>query len=74
VRKKVRLTIPAHIIDEPIIYIIVSKYNLKPNIIEASFEAESEGDVLLDLEGLAGDVEKALLYLKELDIRVEEVD
>ena len=70
--KQVKLTIPPSQIDEPIIYQIVTRYNLKPNIIEASFEREKEGHILLALEGTPVDVEKGLLYLKELDISVEE--
>ena len=71
--KKLKLVIPARRIDEPIIYKIVSAYNLKPNIIEASFEPDAEGRVKLSLEGTPADVEKGLLYLKELDIEIEEL-
>ena len=73
-RKRLKLSIPSKRIDEPIIFKIVTTYNLKPNILEAQLEPEQSGHVMLELDGNPVDVERGILYLKELDILVEDLD
>lgn len=51
---------------------MVSTYKLIPNIKEANLSAEEGGSVLLEIDGLPADIERGILFLKELDIRVDD--
>lgn len=72
-KKTLRLQIPPTLVNEPIIYKIVTLYKLIPNIVEANLDTDHLGEVIVELEGAPVDVERALLYLKELDIYVETI-
>lgn len=71
--KILRLTIPPALVNEPIIYKMITQYNLIPNILEARLDGNSLGEVLIRIEGAPIDVERGILYLKELNIEVETV-
>ena len=73
-KKKLRLTLPVDAVNQPIIYSIVTKYHLKPNILEANLISGQTGKVTLEIEGALVDVEKAILYLQEHDIIVETLE
>ncbi|RME92645.1 MAG: hypothetical protein D6767_02725 [Candidatus Hydrogenedentota bacterium] len=73
-KRLLRLTIPSTVAKRPIIYEIVTKYNLKPNIIEADLAEDHTGKVILELDGQPIDLERGILYLKELDIEVESLE
>ncbi len=73
-RKRLKLTIPPALVDEPIIYKMITQYNLVPNIIEARLDGDSLGQVLIQIDGAPIDVERGILYLKELDIEIEQIE
>ncbi len=72
-QKKIRLYIPPDKVREPIIFKMVTKYNLEPNVIEANIHQGSIGEVLLELNGTPVDIESGILFLRELDIKLEEM-
>lgn len=72
-KKILRLYIPKKLVDEPVIYKMITTYNLKPNIINASLKEQQAGEVLLEIEGTPADVERGILYFKEKDIRIEDL-
>lgn len=71
-KKVLRLIIPPTKVREPIIFQMVNRYQLRPNILDAEVHKGSIGEVLLEIEGTPIDIEKGVLYLRELDIKIEE--
>ena len=71
--KKLKLKIPAALVNEPIIYKMVTLYEVVPNILEAKLNPHANGEVLLELNGTMDNIEKGNLYLKELNIEIIEM-
>jgi len=66
-KKIVELTIPAKLKDEPIIYTIYKKFEIIPNIIEASFSS-ANGWAIISFEGSEEELDRLFVYLQEKDI------
>lgn len=66
---KIELSIPNELKDVPIIYYLGSKFDLIPNIIEASFSTDV-GWAVLVLDGKESEINKALDYLKSKKITI----
>lgn len=71
--KRLRLKIPANLIKEPIIYKMVTKFDIVPNILSARIDTDSEGEVEIELKGTPSNLEHGLEFLKKLDIDVKEL-
>lgn len=72
-KKRIKLTFPQHLIKEPVIFTMAKKYNVMPNIRRARV-TETVGEMVLELEGLAEDLEKGIQFLREQGIEVELVE
>jgi len=70
--KKLKLRIPAKLIKEPIIYKMVTQYNVVPNILTAHLDKDSEGEVVIEIKGTPENVEKGIEYLRQLKIEIWE--
>jgi len=70
--QRIRLRIPKHYHQEPVISLLVSQYHLTVNIVAAILGANANGDGWfdLDLKGSHASIEAALTYLDELDLEV----
>jgi NIL domain. len=66
---KVELSIPGELKNEPIIYLLGNKFEIIPNIIEASFSTDV-GWAVLVLEGKETEIDKALEYLRSKKITI----
>ena len=73
VERKVFLTFPAKLVKEPIIYNIGQTYDIVVNIRGASVSDEI-GLVAIVLDGEEAEVEKALQYLRENDVKIEPIE
>ena len=71
ISRRVVLHFPSKLIDQPIISNTVKRYNLEFNILKASIAPPEGGLLVVELQGGKKDVEEALAYLKELNIRIE---
>ncbi|MCB1147201.1 MAG: NIL domain-containing protein [Leptospiraceae bacterium] len=71
-KKVLKLTIPAKLVNEPIIYRMVTQYDLIPTILQANLGKDSTGEVILQIEGTPVNIERGFLFLQELDILVTE--
>lgn len=71
-QKRIRITIPKHYHQEPVISQLVSNYNLTVNITAATLGANANGDGWfdLDLQGTNAEIESAMTYLSELDLEI----
>ncbi len=70
---KVRLTFPPEKITEPIIYNIGQQFRVITNIRRANVTEES-GWVMLEIRGTSDEIERAIEYLKNIQVQVEPVE
>lgn len=71
-RKKVVLDFPPEQVTKPIVYHLVSDYNLVINILRAEIHEQERGRMILDLEGDQKQIEKGIKFLKEQKVEVQE--
>jgi ABC-type methionine transport system ATPase subunit len=67
------LTFPGHLVDEPVIHTLGSRFDVVTNIRRASIE-ERTGWVILELDGSDEAVGDAVRWLAEQDVQVERID
>ena len=70
--RKIFLTFPQKLIKEPILYTVGVKFNVIPNIRGASVSDEL-GLIALELQGEAGEIDKAIDYFQGLGVKVEPI-
>ncbi|OGH59264.1 MAG: hypothetical protein A3G34_02995 [Candidatus Lindowbacteria bacterium RIFCSPLOWO2_12_FULL_62_27] len=73
IKKKYYLNVPQKLIKEPLIYQLVKKYDVVPNIRQASISDEI-GVVAVEIEGEPASVESATKFLQELGVSVEPIE
>ena len=71
--KQLQLSIPTNLVNEPIVYQMVTRFQIQPNIMEARLDPESVGQVVIEVKGSAENIEASITYLKELNIEVTEL-
>lgn len=71
--RQVKLIIPGNLVNEPIIYKMVTLFQIQPNILEAKLDAHSIGQVHLEIKGSPENIENGIEYLKNLDIEIVEL-
>ena len=71
VSKKVVLSFPRPLVDQPIIYHLVKDYNLMFNIYKAAVTPKEGGLLALELSGEQDDYEKGIKYLSEMGVDVQ---
>ena len=69
---RIRIQIPKHYSQEPVISRLVSDHGLSVNVKAALLGADtqSEGWFDLELQGTSPQIQSALVYLAELDIKI----
>jgi ABC-type methionine transport system ATPase subunit len=67
--KRVRLTFPKRIIDEPIVGLLKERFGVVPNIVRGRITATSAW-LEVKIAGPAGAVRRALAYLKTRGVSV----
>lgn len=70
--RKVYCTFPKELIKEPLLYNLGKNFNVIPNIRGASISDEM-GIVYLELEGDETEIEGAVQYLREMNVKVDDV-
>jgi len=71
-KRRVRLTYPPVLLDQPILYRLITQFDVVINVVEASVDTE-QGWFVLDVEGSAAAVVQALRWLAEQGLQVEDV-
>lgn len=69
----VGLAFPGHLKDESVIWFLCKNFDIKLNIIEASFSMSS-GWAILGIEGEKEEVNKVFSYLKDKDIKINKIE
>ncbi len=72
-KQRVKLTFPQHLIKEPVIFTLAKKYDVMPNIRRARV-TETVGEMVLELEGMEGNLKKGIQSLKDQGVDVELVE
>lgn len=69
--RKIIIRYSPDIVDEPIAYQLVKKYDLTFNILKARILPKREGVMVLELSGLKENFDNGIRFLKEKGLRVE---
>jgi len=70
---RVQLDYPLEQVKEPIIYHLVTDYNLVPNIRRANIDFHTGGMMVLQLEGTRENLDEGIDFLRRIGITVTEV-
>lgn len=70
---RVKFTFPQNLITEPVIYKLGKDYNLVTNIRRANVTRD-RGWVILELDGSAEEIEKAVSQVESWGVRVDPIE
>jgi len=70
-KRRIVLTFPSRLIDQPITYHLIKDYNLAVNILRARVSPKEEGRLMIELSGKKSSLDAGLNYLKELGVNVQ---
>ena len=70
-KKKVVLNFAPHLVDQPIIYRLITEQGLKVNILRARITPKEWGNMVVELSGKKARIDEGLDFLKELGVEVE---
>lgn len=65
---------PKEIVDQPIIYYLVTRFDVEFNILKADVLPHREGIMIIELKGSKENVKEALAYVKDIGVIVERLD
>jgi len=69
--KRLVLHFPPNLIDQPVTYLLITKYNLRVNILRARITEREWGRLVMELSGSRDDLESGLKFLDELGVEVK---
>ncbi|MBN1380390.1 MAG: 4Fe-4S binding protein [Deltaproteobacteria bacterium] len=69
--RKVVVRYTAETVEQPVIYELVKRFDLVFNILKARIFPRREGMIVLDLSGTKEHFDAAIIYLKEMGLKVE---
>jgi len=72
-RMRVRLTFPAELIQQPIVYHLVKDFAIVPNIRRADVRAD-HGWMVLELEAAQDKLEQGVAWLRQQGITVDPIE
>jgi len=70
-KKRIVLTFPSGLIDQPITYHLIKDYNLAVNILRARVSPKEQGRLMIELSGEKNSLDEGMKYLKELGVHVQ---
>jgi ABC-type methionine transport system ATPase subunit len=71
--RKVMLKYPEHLIQEPVLFRMAKEFDVMPNIRRARV-TETVGEIALELDGDAENLERGIRYLREHGLQVEPLE
>jgi hypothetical protein len=72
-RLRVRLTFPAHLVQEPILYRLVKDFDILINVRRADVKAD-HGWVMLEMEAPEETLERGVAWLKQRGLQVDPIE
>jgi L-aspartate semialdehyde sulfurtransferase ferredoxin len=70
-KKRVVLSYPPHLVDQPIISRLVKDYDLMVNIMRARITPKEQGRLTLEITGKRAALDAGIEYLKELGVEIQ---
>jgi len=71
--QRITLVYPEALIKEPVLFQMVKEFDVIPNIRRARV-SETVGEMVVELNGNEGDLERAVAYLREQGVQVDAVE
>jgi len=70
-RKKMILTFPPKIVEEPVTYKLIKEYGLWINILRAKIEPGNRGKLVIEVKGERKQIDNAIRFIRSLQVIVE---
>ena len=70
---RVQLNYPAAVVDRPIIYQLVKRFSLVPDIRRGSIDSQTGGFLFLELTGERERLKRAIEWLEEMGVGVDAI-
>ena len=70
-KKRVVLTFPPTLIDQPIAYHLIKNYDLMVNILRGNITPEEEGRLVVEMVGKKRNLDAGMAYLSGLGVEVQ---
>ena len=70
-RKRIVLTFPNRLVDQPITYHLVKNHDLMVNILRANITPEEEGRLVVEVSGKKKDMQSGIDYLNEIGVDIQ---
>jgi ferredoxin len=70
-KKRVVLTLPPSLVDQPVTYHLVKDFDLRINILRGVVTPKEQGRLVVELAGGKSALESGMNYLKQLGVTVE---
>lgn len=70
-KRRLVLTFPPKLVEEPITYRLIKDYDLVVNILRAKISPQEEGRLMIEIRGDKEAVNKGIDYLKELGVSIQ---
>lgn len=71
--KRVVLKFPPSVVQTPITYLLAKEYDVASNILRAEIAPEETGTLVMEMDGLPDNLEKAIERIKGFGIEVTEI-
>jgi len=71
IKKKVVLSFPPSLVEEPVTYHLIKDYDLMINILRAMVDPGKKGRLVLELTGDQSQISRALNYLERIGVILE---
>lgn len=70
-KKRIVLTFPPNLIEQPITYHLVKDYDLMINILSARVTPKEEGKLVMEISGKKKSIDEGLKYLANLGVNIQ---
>ena len=70
-KKRLVLTFPSSLVDQPITYHLIKDYDLMVNILRASVTPNETGRLVIELSGQKNNLAKGIKYLSSLGVEIQ---
>lgn len=70
-KKRVVLTFPANLIDQPIAYHLIKNYDLMVNILRGNITPKEQGRLVVEMSGKKRNLDAGMTYLSGLGVEVQ---
>jgi L-aspartate semialdehyde sulfurtransferase ferredoxin len=71
IKKKLVISFPPRLIQEPVTYHLIRDYNMQVNILRATVRPRERGRMVVELKGDKKDLDKAFEYMESVGLQVD---